>query len=145
MRGSPAPAAGGPWPNSPRVTRRTRPPAASTCFMRPASSDTIKARTLDTLIEAIRDALRQIEASDAIGWFAHCGYVNTQSYSTLRLRDDITAVIEPADRVRRGDQTQAVANSIDQGVEGSGFQGAEEGLQFGPQLFGRVHVRAIRG
>ena len=38
-----------------------------------------KARTLDTLIEAIRDALRQIEASDAIGWFARCGYVNTQS------------------------------------------------------------------
>lgn len=39
----------------------------------------VKTRTLDTLIEAIRDALRQIEASDAIGWFAHCGYVNTQS------------------------------------------------------------------
>ncbi len=38
-----------------------------------------KARTLDALIDAIRDALRVVTTSDILGWFAECGYVNTQS------------------------------------------------------------------
>ncbi len=39
----------------------------------------VKARTLDALIDAIRDALRVVTTSDILGWFAECGYVNTQS------------------------------------------------------------------
>jgi transposase len=38
----------------------------------------LKARTLDALIEAIRRALLRVTAADVIGWFTHCGYVNTQ-------------------------------------------------------------------
>jgi transposase len=38
-----------------------------------------KARTLDALITAIRDALRDVTTSDILGWFTECGYVNTQS------------------------------------------------------------------
>jgi transposase len=38
----------------------------------------LKARTLDALIDGIRDALRQVTTTDALGWFAHCGYVKTQ-------------------------------------------------------------------
>jgi transposase len=38
-----------------------------------------KARTLDALIGAIRDALRNVTTSDILGWFKECGYVNTQS------------------------------------------------------------------
>ena len=37
-----------------------------------------KARTLDTLIDAIAAALKTITAQDAKGWFASCGYMNTQ-------------------------------------------------------------------
>lgn len=33
-----------------------------------------KARTFDTLIDAIRDALRAVTKADALAWFAHCGY-----------------------------------------------------------------------
>lgn len=33
-----------------------------------------KSRTIETLESAIRDALNLISASDAIAWFAHCGY-----------------------------------------------------------------------
>ena len=39
----------------------------------------LKARTLDAPIEGIRDALRQVTTTDALGWFAHCGYVTTQT------------------------------------------------------------------
>lgn len=38
-----------------------------------------KARTQDTLIDAIRDALRAVTASDTLGWFTECGYVHTQT------------------------------------------------------------------
>ena len=38
-----------------------------------------KARTLEALIEAIRDALRAVTTSNILGWFTECGYVNTQS------------------------------------------------------------------
>jgi transposase len=38
-----------------------------------------KARTLDALIDAIRDALRAVTTADILGWFAESGYVNTQS------------------------------------------------------------------
>lgn len=33
-----------------------------------------KARTTETLILAIREALETITAEDALGWFRHCGY-----------------------------------------------------------------------
>ena len=39
----------------------------------------LKARTLDAPIEGIRDALRQVTTTDALGWFDHCGYVATQT------------------------------------------------------------------
>jgi len=38
-----------------------------------------KARTLDALIDAIRNALRDVTTSDISGWFTECGYVNTHS------------------------------------------------------------------
>ena len=39
----------------------------------------LKARTEDTLFEALADALNSITMSDAIGWFESCGYVYTQT------------------------------------------------------------------
>jgi len=33
-----------------------------------------KARAIETLIEAIKQALATISKSDALAWFAHCGY-----------------------------------------------------------------------
>jgi transposase len=33
-----------------------------------------KARTLDTLLDAVADALRSVSRSDIHAWFAHCGY-----------------------------------------------------------------------
>jgi transposase len=36
----------------------------------------IKARTADALLDAIGAALRAATATDAQGWFAHCGYRN---------------------------------------------------------------------
>ena len=39
----------------------------------------MKARTLDTLIEAIAMALKQITSDDARGWFKESGYVTTQT------------------------------------------------------------------
>ena len=38
----------------------------------------LKARTLETLIDGIREALAAVTASDAQGWFGDCGYVHTQ-------------------------------------------------------------------
>ena len=35
-----------------------------------------KARTFDTLIEAIKQALLSISLDDAVHWFAHCGYAS---------------------------------------------------------------------
>jgi transposase len=43
--------------------------AQSKAFLRKA-----KARTLDTLLEALRQALVTVTAADARAWFAHCGY-----------------------------------------------------------------------
>lgn len=34
----------------------------------------VKARTIDTLIDAIKQALDTITTTDIRGWFAHCGY-----------------------------------------------------------------------
>jgi transposase len=39
----------------------------------------LKARTRRTLQAGIRDALRSVTPADVLGWFAHCGYVATQS------------------------------------------------------------------
>jgi len=39
----------------------------------------VKARTLDTLIEAIRQALASVTAADVEGWFGCCGYVTTRT------------------------------------------------------------------
>jgi transposase len=33
-----------------------------------------KARTFETLVEALCDALRAINPADVLAWFAHCGY-----------------------------------------------------------------------
>ncbi len=33
-----------------------------------------KARTFDALVDALGDALRAIRPTDAVAWFAHCGY-----------------------------------------------------------------------
>ena len=40
-----------------------------------AALRTAKARTLDTLVDAIAQALRSISLTDIQNWFAHCGYV----------------------------------------------------------------------
>jgi len=37
---------------------------------------TLKARTKDTLINAIAKALDKVTANDAKGWFESCGYTN---------------------------------------------------------------------
>ena len=37
----------------------------------------VEARTKETLLEAIAAALRTVTASDAFGWFASCGYIQT--------------------------------------------------------------------
>jgi len=44
-----------------------------------ASLRQAKARTLDALVKAIGEALASVTAADVAGWFAHCGYVTTQS------------------------------------------------------------------
>jgi transposase len=38
-----------------------------------------KARTFDTLLAAIADALKKINAQDAQGWFESCGYMTYHS------------------------------------------------------------------
>jgi transposase len=38
----------------------------------------LKARTAEALLDAIGVALRAVTAADAQGWFAHCGYRNTE-------------------------------------------------------------------
>ena len=38
----------------------------------------VKARTAETLLAAIGDALRTVAASDAVGWFTDGGYVYGQ-------------------------------------------------------------------
>jgi transposase len=38
----------------------------------------LKARTAEALLEAIGVALRAVTVTDAEGWFAHCGYGNTE-------------------------------------------------------------------
>ena len=38
----------------------------------------LKARTLEALIDGIREALTAVTASDGRGWFGYCGYVHTQ-------------------------------------------------------------------
>lgn len=40
---------------------------------------TVAARTKEALIAAIGDALRAVTGQDAVNWFAHCGYPNTES------------------------------------------------------------------
>jgi transposase len=38
----------------------------------------VKARTLEALIDAIREGLESVTVSDVLGWFKECGYVTTQ-------------------------------------------------------------------
>ena len=38
----------------------------------------LAARTAESLLDAIGEALRSVTAADAEGWFAHCGYGNTE-------------------------------------------------------------------
>src|SRR5262249_24873835 len=67
---------------------------AIVCFLPPYSRDlnpieqmwskvkeilrSAKARTADALLQAIGMALRAVTTDDAEGWFAHCGYGNTE-------------------------------------------------------------------
>lgn len=67
---------------------------ATVCFLPPYSPDlnpiekmwskvkeilrSVKARTADALLDAIGTALRAVTLHDAEGWFAHCGYGNTE-------------------------------------------------------------------
>jgi transposase len=44
-----------------------------------ASLRKLKARTSEALLEGIHDVLDEVSPSDAQGWFAHCGYVKTQT------------------------------------------------------------------
>lgn len=37
----------------------------------------VKARTKESLWQAIGDALKKVTASDALGWFESCGYIRT--------------------------------------------------------------------
>lgn len=76
---------------SPRVEAVVRSAGAYLVFLPPYSPDynpieqcwssikrslrKAKARTFDTLLEALRIALLQVSSQDAIGWFDHCGYL----------------------------------------------------------------------
>jgi transposase len=67
---------------------------AIVCFLPPYSPDlnpiekmwskvkeilrSLKARTAADLLDAIGEALRAVTITDAEGWFAHCGYGNTE-------------------------------------------------------------------
>jgi transposase len=67
---------------------------AIACFLPPYSPDfnpiesmwskvkevlrSLKARTAEALMDAIGVALRSVTTTDAEGWFAHCGYGNTE-------------------------------------------------------------------
>jgi transposase len=67
---------------------------AIVCFLPPYSPDlnpieamwskvkeilrSLKARTAEALLDAIGVALRSVTITDAEGWFAHCGYGNTE-------------------------------------------------------------------
>jgi transposase len=67
---------------------------AIVCFLPPYSPDlnpiekmwskvkeilrSLKARTAEALLDAIGEALRAVTTTDAEGWFAHCGYGNTE-------------------------------------------------------------------
>ena len=76
------------------VTAAIEAAGARVCFLPPYSPDlnpiekmwskvkailrTAKARTADALLDAIGVALRAVTFNDAEGWFAHCGYGNTE-------------------------------------------------------------------
>ena len=80
---------------SPQVEQAIRAAGAEVWFLPPYSPDlnpveqmwskvkaflrALKARTLDALVDGIRDGLRLVTSSDAIGWFDHCGYVAMQT------------------------------------------------------------------
>jgi transposase len=75
---------------SSRIRKLIESVGASVLFLPPYSPDfspieevfskikanlrTIEARTQETLMEAIAQALDAVSRSDALGWFSHCGY-----------------------------------------------------------------------
>jgi transposase len=75
---------------STRVGKLIESVGASVLFLPPYSPDfspieeafskikailrSIEARTQETLVEAIAQALDAVSRRDALGWFAHCGY-----------------------------------------------------------------------
>lgn len=77
-----------------RVVAAIESAGAIACFLPPYSPDfnpiesmwskvkgilrSAKARTAEALLDAIGEALRSVTMSDAEGWFAHCGYGNTE-------------------------------------------------------------------
>src|SRR5215218_1402296 len=77
-----------------RVVAAIESAGAIACFLPPYSPDlnpiesmwskvkgalrSLKARTAEALLEAIGAALRSVTMADAEGWFAHCGYGNTE-------------------------------------------------------------------
>lgn len=77
-----------------RVIAAIESAGAIACYLPPYSPDfnpieemwskvkeilrSLKARTAEALLDAIGMALRAVTATDAEGWFAHCGYGNTE-------------------------------------------------------------------
>ncbi len=77
-----------------RVIAAIESAGAIACYLPPYSPDfnpiesmwskvkgvlrSLKARTAEALLDAIGVALRAVTAADAHGWFAHCGYRNTE-------------------------------------------------------------------
>ena len=65
---------------STRVGKLIESVGASVLFLAPYSPDfspilrSIEARTQESLVEAIGQALDAVSRSDALGWFSHCGY-----------------------------------------------------------------------
>ena len=75
---------------STKVRKLVESAGASVLFLAPYSPDfspieeafskikailrSIEARTQETLVEAIGQALDAVSRRDALGWFAHCGY-----------------------------------------------------------------------
>jgi len=84
-----------PWAHKdPAVVAAIEPAGAIACWLPPYSLDfnpiesmwskvtevlrSLKARTAEALLDAIGVALRSMTRTDAEGWFAHCGYGNTE-------------------------------------------------------------------
>lgn len=57
---------------------RPQPHRASVLQSQGSTLRKAKARSLDALFEATREALRSVTEEEACGFFSHCGYVEPQ-------------------------------------------------------------------